>query len=213
MSIRLFNIHEHGTEFSLITNLRKNYNFKYEMSGWYQLKENGIFTLNKKDYIQLHCNTCGYRYRSLKYIQTYTTNDAHDVFFREFGEIILYRKNNKAIQVNNSNYYLSDYYLINNEYGDIIYIGTEKEIRDYLYSKMKRYEELYELEKSKNNSLYKANERKKEKVMELNRENDDFKKMKDELQIENAKLKEENTLLQNAVTNYSKMEIKENHFY
>ena len=203
MSIRLFNIHEHGTEFSLITNLRKNYNFKYEMSGWYQLKENGIFTLNKKDYIQLHCNTCGYRYRSLKYIQTYTTNDAHDVFFREFGEIILYRKNNKAIQVNNSNYYLSDYYLINNEYGDIIYIGTEKEIRDYLYSKMKRYEELYELEKSKNNSLYKANERKKEKVMELNRENDDFKKMKDELQIENAKLKEENTLLQNAVTNYS----------
>ena len=155
----------------------------------------------------MHCYTCLYSYKSLKNIKTYTTNDKHNLFLGEFGAKNLYTTDNKIIQVDgNINFYLADYFLINNEYGDIIYIGTEKEIRDYLFSEMKNFEKLYNQERIRNNNLNYFNERKKEKVMELNRENDDFKKMKDELQIENAKLKEENTLLQNAVTNYSNKE-------
>ena len=211
MSIKLLNIHQHEICFSYITNTMNIYNYinnyKYEMNGWYNLNKNGSFMLNKNDYIELHCNTCLYSYNSLKNIKTYTTNNKHNLFLGEFGAKNLYTTDNKIIQVDgNINFYLADYFLINNEYGDIIYIGTEKEIRDYLFSEMKNFEKLYNQERIRNNNLNYFNERKKEKVMELNRENDDFKKMKDELQIENAKLKEENTLLQNAVTNYSNKE-------
>ena len=204
MSIKLLNIHEHEIIFSYIT--RKNYKSKYLMSGWYNLNKNESFMLNKNDYIKLNCKSCGYKYLSLKKEKTYTTNESHGLLFREFGAKNLYTTDNEIIHVDDTDFYLAVYYLINDEYGDVVYIGEEKEIRDYLFLEMKRYEKLYEQEISRNNSLYYDNERKKERVMELKRENLDFKQKKNELLKENAKLKEKNTSLENTISNYSNKE-------
>ena len=204
MSIKLLNIHEHEICFSCITNPRNYY--KYEMNGWQHLNKNDFFILNENAYISLGCNYCSYRYSSFKNIKTYTTKNEHNFFLREFRAKKLYTADNKIIHVDKKKFYLENYYLINNEYGDIVYIGTEKEIRDYLFLEMKKFENLFNQERERNTNLYYANKKKKVEVMELNRENNDFKKTKNELQKENAKLKKENTFLQNAITNFQNKE-------
>ena len=191
MSIQLVNLHEHEIIFSYITHADKDSKYKYEMHGWYRIKKNESIEQKVGNYINLHCKSCGYKYRSNKNIKTYTTNDKHTLFFEEFGTKKLYTIENIKIEFDSDNYYKADYYLINTDYKDIFYVGEEKEIRDYFFSEMKKnekYKNLYE------------------------KENKNFKEKKSELQKENDELKEKNTSLQNIITNYNNEQNKEGEY-
>ena len=215
MSIKLLNIHEHEIVFSFIRDTDKDSIYKYEMRGWYHLKKNEYITQKEKDYVDLYCNTCGYKYRSLKKIRAYVTKNKHNFFFKESDTKNLYTKENKKVRVDNFNYYLADFFFINNDYKGIMYIGNEKEIREYLFSELDKYEklkDLYTIEKAKNESLNDVNMKKEKEVKDLNEENKNVEEKKNELQKENEELKEKNTFLQNAVTNYNNDQNKEGEY-
>ena len=139
---------------------------KYEINGWYKRKKNDSYTPKENDYIDLHCYQCNYIYQSETRINIYSTSQAHNLYFKYPGSDVLYTKNKQTI-VKDYNYYLKDYYLIKNEYKGIIYIGNEKEIRDYLYSEMTRYINLYNEEKSKNKSLDDDTKQKNKEINDL----------------------------------------------
>ena len=166
MSIELLFIHEHEVVFSYCRNTHTHSNMKYEINGWYKRKKNDSYMLKENDYIDLHCYQCNYIYQSETRINIYTTSQAHNLYFKYPGSDVLYTKNKQTI-VKDYNYYLKDYYLIKNEYKGIIYIGNEKEIRDYFYSEMTRYINLYNEEKSKNKSLDDDTKQKNKEINDL----------------------------------------------
>ena len=166
MSIELLFIHEHEVAFSYCRNTHTHSNMKYEINGWYKRKKNESYMLKENDYIDLRCYKCNYIYQSETRINIYTTSQAHNLYFKYPGSDVLYTKNKQTI-VKDYNYYLKDYYLIKNEYKGIIYIGNEKEIRDYFYSEMTRYINLYNEEKSKNKSLDDDTKQKNKEINDL----------------------------------------------
>ena len=173
MSIKLLNLHEHEINLSFITELDKNSKHKYEMKGWYPLEKNQEFMRKENDYIYFVCKTCGYKYSSAQKMRAYTTESIHNLFFEVPGTKDLYTIENKKVQMNKDKYYLADFCLINNTYKDVMYIGKENEIRDYLFSEMKKYEmfkDLYEKEKIKNKTLIDENEKKEKKINKLTKE-------------------------------------------
>ena len=167
MSIKLFFLHEHEVSLSYCRDNHTNSNTKYEIKGWYNIKNKESFMLKENDYIDLHCYKCNYIYKSEAKITIYTTNQAHEFYFNSPGSDVLYTNNKQRI-LKDLNYYLKDYYLIKNEYQGIIYIGNEKEIRDYFYSEMTRYINLYNEEKSKNKSLNDDTKQKTQEIYNLN---------------------------------------------
>ena len=182
MSINLFSLHEHEVNFSYCRENHTNPNMKYEIYGWLEMSKNGSYMLQENDYIGLLCTKCNYFYQSENKINIYTTNLAHELYFNSPGSNALYLKNQQNIFIDN-NFYLKDYYLIKNEYQGIIYIGNEKEIRDYFYSEMIKYKNLYDEEKSKNKSL---NDDTKQKIREISDLNLNINNL-------NAKIKNLNT--------------------
>ena len=167
MSIKLFSLHEHEVNFSYCRENHTNPNMKYEIFGWLTMAKNGSYMLQENDYIGLLCTKCNYFYQSENKINIYTTNLAHELYFNSPGSNALYLKNQQNIFIDN-NFYLKDYYLIKNEYQGIIYIGNEKEIRDYFYSEMIKYKNLYDEEKSKNKSLNDDIRQKIKEISDLN---------------------------------------------
>ena len=120
MSIELLNIHEHEIIFSYIREADKDSIYKYKMNGWYRKKKNESFMLKENDYIYLQCTTCGYKYESLIKIKAYVTNNIHNLFFMEYYTKNLYTKENQKVRVDNKDFYLADFFLINNDYKGII---------------------------------------------------------------------------------------------
>ncbi len=225
MSIKVLSLHEHKIVLSYTTLNQKNINknYKYEMHGWYRIEKNyySPVMLHKDDYINIHCNSCNYKYISNTKKTIFTTDLAHDLFFDILGSKNLYTKDNKRIKIDNQ-YHYKDYYLLNINNKDILYIGYEKEINDYLFSEIEKYKELYKKEKSKNFNLNDANKKNEKKLVELNEKNvkleDEFRIKekieieKNELKKENDELKEKNINLNNLVTNYNNEENRQGEY-
>ena len=225
MSIKVLSLHEHKIVLSYTTlnqqNINKNY--KYEMHGWYHIEKNNYspVMLHKDDYINIHCHFCNYKYISNTKKSIFTTELAHELFFDKLGSKNLYTKDNNRKKIDNQCDF-KDYYLLNINNKDILYIGYEKEINDYLFSEMKKYKELYEKEKSKNFSLNDANKKNEKKLVELNEKNvkleDEFRIKekieieKNELKKENDELKEKNINLNNLVTKYNNEENRQGEY-
>lgn len=112
----------------------------------------------------MQCNECNYIYTTDKNIKIYTTKISHNLYFSNIGTNNLYTNKGQKILMDN-NCYLENYYLPKNEYNGTIYIGNEKEIKDYIFSEMIKYKRLYDQEKSKNKRL---DDDKKEKIKEIN---------------------------------------------
>ena len=165
MSIKLLFLHKHEVFLSYCREDHTHYNMKYQIKGWYEMKKNESFMLQENDYIDLNCNKCNYKYKSETIINIYTTNKAHELYFNLPNSGLLYTNNGQQIFNDSFTYFKKDYYLIKNEYKGIIYIGNEKEIRDYFYSEMVKYTNLYNEEKSKNKSL---NDDTRKKIREIN---------------------------------------------
>ena len=190
MSIKLLFLHEHEVTFSYCRKTNEH-NIKYKIDSWFKGKKADSFMLNENDYIDLYCNTCNYIYKSEENINIYTTGKAHTLYFSQPGSIDLYTEFKQKILIDN-NYYLSNYYLIKNEYKGIVYIGNEKEIRDYLFSEMTKFNNLYDNEKSKNNSL--ENE-KRQKIRQINDLSSNINKLNDKIEnLKSEKLKGNETI-------------------
>ena len=86
----------------------------------------------------MQCNECNYIYTSDKNIKIYTTKISHNLYFSNIGTNNLYTNKGQKILMDN-NCYLENYYLPKNEYNGTIYIGNEKEIKDYIFSEMIKY--------------------------------------------------------------------------
>ena len=164
MSITLLNLHKHQLTLSYFRKSDDDNGFKYRINGWYKTENKESLILKENDYISLYCAVCDYKYISEKNINTYTTSQAHILFFNKYGSSNLYTKYKQKVLLDN-NYYLKNYYLINNKYKGILYVGFDEEIKDYLFSEMTKYKDLYDKEKSKNKFL---NEEKQQKINRIN---------------------------------------------
>ena len=186
MSITLLNLHKHQVVLSYLRKTDNDIGFKYEINGWFHTKNKESFMLKENDYISLNCTVCNYNYISDKNISTYTTNQPHTLFFNEYGSNSLYTGYKQQV-VLDYNYYLKNYYLINNKYNGILYIGNDEEIKDYLFSEMIKYKDLYDIEKSKNKSLNQENILKFNKICDLNLNINNLNTKIDDLNTKNKK--------------------------
>ena len=189
MSIKIINLHEHEIFYSVLIGPVNNQNYKYAMKGMFCLKKFEAIELKENYYIRLRCYACDYKYTSDKKIKALTTDAPHYLFFKENCKEDPYSKENKKIEVDKK-YYLSDYFLVNNDYKDNMLVGNEKEIRDYLFSEMEKYKIAYEREKENNKSIINVNEQKEKKIIELNRIIKNLKEELNELKKEFDELKE-----------------------
>ena len=164
MSIKFINAHKHKICLSFCREINQKSILRYFVSGWYAIQYSKSCELKENDYIHLQCNECNYIYTSDKNIKIYTTKISHNLYFSNIGTNNLYTNKGQKILMDN-NCYLENYYLPKNEYNGTIYIGNEKEIKDYIFSEMIKYKRLYDQEKSKNKRL---DDDKKEKIKEIN---------------------------------------------
>ena len=149
MLIKILNLHEHDIYYSFLTDTVNNLNFKYEIKGWFSLKKYESVKLKENDYINLYCNTCGYKYNSDKKIKALTIDFQHNLFFKENCLKVPYSRENTKIPVDKK-YYSAEYFLVNTEHKDTMFVGYEKEIIECLFSEMKKYA-------IKNNNLLNGN--------------------------------------------------------
>ena len=211
MSIKLLSIHEHKINFSYCRKINLD-NLQYKISGWYSLEKTEKFELEENDYISLHCTKCNYNYTSEETnINIYTTNEAHELYFNDLGSNVLYTKYKQQIVIN-YNHYLKNYYLLKNEYKGIVYIGKEKEIRDYLFSEMTKYKDLYDNECSRNRNLKDDSWKKSLEIIGLNsninRLNTEIKNLNTKSSTDNNKIRTLNEKI-NEIKNENEEKIKE----
>ena len=167
MSIKIINAHKHKIGLSFCRETNPKSILRYFVSGWYAIEYSKFYEIKENDYIHLHCNECNYIYTSDKSIKIYTTKISHNLNFSIIGTNNLYTNKGQKILLDN-NCYLENYYLPKNEYNGTIFIGSEKEIKDYIFSEMIKYKYLYDHEKSKNKRLDddKKKSRRLTKIME-----------------------------------------------
>ena len=170
MSIQILNIHEHEIFFSVLNGPVKDSIYKYVIKGWFSLKKYGSLKLEENYYILLYCPFCDYKFSSDKNIKALTIDAPHDLLFKENCTKDPYSKENKKIEVDKK-YYLAEYFLVKKNYKDNMFVGNEKDIRDYLFSEIENYKKLYEKEKEELNSKKKEFEVKlnefEKKIMKL----------------------------------------------
>ena len=157
----------HQVNFSYCRKENNIPNSKYIIDGWHNVEHMNSFNLQENDYISLNCSVCNYHYISGNNIYIYTTQNAHSLYFYENNSNILYTEYNQRILIDFT-YFKTNYYLINNEYKGLVYIGNEKEIRDYLFSEMTKYKNLYNKEQSTNKSLNEEKAQKNNQIFYLN---------------------------------------------
>ena len=218
MSIKLFFLHEHELCFSYFREVNKNN--RYLIKGWFECKNKDEYNLEENDYINLECGACNYKYISETKVKIYSTNQAHTLYSNSIGSYDQYTIDGQKIVTDNT-YSLKDYYLIKNEYQGVIYIGNEQEIRNYFYSEMIKYKNLYNEELSKNKRLdYNIREKNKEinnlnsNINKLNKKVENLNKElfeeKIRTQSENLELKKENNKLKEVNEDLKSFGIKYN---
>ena len=155
-NLQILNLHEHEIVFSYVY---KDKNL-YRIKGWYHEKKGEYFNFDIQDdiYVCLWCEECGFLYKSKETLNLLTTKNRHELIFYNPEEKNLFTESGQQIQTNTNDYYSIDYAKLVKEYDEeTIYVGTEKEQKDYFHSELVKCKESYNKQLSDN--IYLENEK------------------------------------------------------